>query len=142
MTQVKVRLIAISVDGTDRSADAATAIIESGPADAGFQSFAAARAGGVRDYSVNLTIAEDHAAGSLWSLMYDSPGTEVDFTYTPYFGSAISPTAPVYNATAIVMEPDGAIMGGEANSAPGATATVEVTWPLTGKPVRDTDPLP
>jgi hypothetical protein len=140
MTQVKVRLIAISVDGMDRSADASTATIESAEADAGFQSFAAARAGGVRDYSVNMTIAEDHAAGSLWRVMYDSPGTEVEFLYTPYFGSTIAEDTPVYSATAIVMEPDGSIMGGEANAAPGATATVDVSWPLTGKPVPDTLP--
>lgn len=140
MAQVRVRLIAISVDGVDKSGDASSAIIESAAADAGFQSFEAARSGGVRDYTVGLTIAEDHSAGSLWSLMYDSPGTEVDFVYTPYFGSVISADTPVYNATAVVMEPDGSIMGGESNPAPGATATVEVVWPLTGKPVRDTTP--
>lgn len=135
MAQVKIRLIELMVDGTDRSADVSSAIISSAEADGGFQSFAAIRAGGARDYTLKLTLAEDHSATSLYSKIYDSPGTTVSGTYVPY-GSAANDVT--YTFDAIIMEPDGDYMGAEATKSPGAVPTVDVEWPLTGKPVKVT----
>lgn len=138
MARVSPRLIALSVDSDDVSDQVSSARITSAAADGGWLSFAAARSGGDRDYALVMTIAQDHASDTLWDLIWSGAGTEVDFVYAPYGNSVPSVTEPHYAATAIVAEPDGDFLGGEATLSVSAVATIEVTWPLTGKPSKIT----
>ncbi|MFT4010870.1 MAG: hypothetical protein QM655_12610 [Nocardioidaceae bacterium] len=138
MARVVPRLIAIYVDEIDRSDEVAKAIISADDADSGFLSFLAARSGGDRAYALDMIIAQDHGTGTLWDLVWTGAGTEVSGVYAPYGNETPSDAEPHYGFTAVVSEPDGDFLGGEANTSTAAVATIEVIWPLTGKPTKIT----
>lgn len=141
MTKVKPRLIALKINGsgnTDRSDEVSKAVIAAAASESDFVTFAAARSGGGRDYVLNMTIAQDHASGTLWDLIWTGAGTEVDGTYAPYGNAVATVSQPLYNFTAIVSEPDGDLMGGEATTSTSAVAVVEVSWSLKAKPTKVT----
>ena len=138
MARVTPRLIALEVDGDDRSDEVAKAVITSAPAESDFLTFAEARAGGGRDYVLAMTIAQDHASGTLWDLIWTGAGTEVAGTYSPYGNATPTVSQPHYDFTATVAEPDGDFLGGEANSSTTAVATVDVEWALNAKPTKVT----
>lgn len=138
MSRVTPRLIALEVDGVDRSDEVSKATIASAAADGGFLSFVAARSGGARAYTLNMTVAQDHASDTLWDLIWTGLGTEVDGVYAPYGNAEPSTTQPHYGFTAVVAEPDGDLLGAEAAIPASAVAVVEVAWELTAKPVKIT----
>lgn len=136
MTKVSPRLIALTVGGTDRSDEVSSAVIASAASDSDFLSFAQARSGGARDYTLNMTCAQDHASGTLWDLIWTGAGTTVDGIYAPYGNETASTAQPHYTFTATVKEPDGDFLGAEADDSTTAVAVVSVSWPLTAKPVK------
>lgn len=136
MTKVTPRLISLMVDDVDRSGEISKSVITSAEADSDFTSFADARGAGSRDYALNMTIAQDHASGTLMDLIWTGSGTEVDGVYAPYGNATASSTQPHYAFTAIVSEPDGDFLGGEATKSTTAVATIEVTWQLKAKPTK------
>lgn len=138
MARVTPRLIALEVETVDRSNEVSKAEITSAAKSSDFTSFAEARSGGGREYALVMTIAQDHASATLWDLIWTGSGTEVDGTYAPYGNAVPSATEPHYDFTAVVGEPDGRMLGAEANSSTTAVATVDVTWALTGKPTKVT----
>lgn len=138
MARVTPRLIVLKVATVDRSAEVSKAEITSAATDSDFVSFAEARAGGGRDYALAMTIAQDHASATLWDLIWTGAGTEVAGVYAPYGNTTPTVSQPHYGFTAIVAEPDGTLLGAEANSSTTAVATVNVVWALTGKPTKVT----
>lgn len=138
MARVIPRLISLEVETVDRSDEVSKAVITAGPSDADFMSFLAARSGGSRDYALTMTIAQDHASGTLWDLIWTGNGTEVDGVYAPYGNIAPTVSQPHYEFTAVVSEPDGDFLGAEATDSTSAVAVVEVVWELTGKPTKIT----
>lgn len=138
MARVQPRLISLNVEDTDRSDEVSKAVITSAAADSDFMSFAAARSGGSRQYSLDMTVAQDHASGTLWDLIWTGNGTTVTGTYAPYGNETASETQPHYDFEATVSEPDGDFLGAEANDSTTAVATVDVSWVLTGKPTKVT----
>lgn len=138
MARVVPRMIALDVDGVDRSDEVSKSEITAGPKGTDFVSFAEARSGGGREYKLAMTIAQDHASGTLWDLIWTGAGTEVAGTYSPYGNATPTVSQPHYDFTATVAEPDGDFLGGEANSSTTAVATVEVEWALNAKPTKVT----
>lgn len=138
MARVTPRLISLEIEATDRSDEVSRAIITSAESDSDFMSFTESRSGGSRDYTLQLTVTQDHASGTLWDLIWTGAGTEVDGVYAPYGNATASPTQPHYEFTAVVSEPDGDFLGAESNKSTSAVATVEVEWKLTGKPTKVT----
>lgn len=138
MARVKPRLISLEVETIDRSDEVSKAVITSAAAQADFVSFAEARSGGGRDYALDMTIAQDHASGTLWDLIWTGAGTEVDGVFAPYGNETPTIAQPHYEFTATVAEPDGDYLGAEANESQTAVATIQVSWPLTGKPTKVT----
>lgn len=138
MARVTPRLIALEVDTVDRSDEVSKAEIISAAKSSDFTSFAEARSGGGREYSLAMTAAQDHASATLWDLIWTGAGTEVDGVYAPYGNVTPSVSQPHYGFTAVVAEPDGRMLGGEANSSTTAVATIDVVWALTGKPTKIT----
>lgn len=138
MARVAPRLISLEVDGTDRSDEISKSIIKSAKAGRDFMTFAEARGGGARDYTLEMTIAQDHASGTLWDLIWTGAGTLVDGVYAPYGNVAPSPSQPHYECEFKVVEPEGDFLGAEANDDVNGVATVEVAWTLTGKPTKVT----
>lgn len=138
MAKVTPRLIALEINGEDYSDEVSSATINSAESDSDFLSFTAARGAGGRDYVLALTIAQDHEVGSLWSLIWNQVGVEIDGVYAPYGNATASVTQPHYEFTVIISEPDGEFLGAEADRSTTAVATVDVEWQLTGRPTRVT----
>lgn len=135
MARIRPKLISLIVDDVDRSEEVKKAVITSGPSDADFQSYAASRRGGDRDYNLVMTIAQDPATGTLYDLIWTEPGTEVSGVYAPFGNEEPMVGKPHWPFIAEVREPDGDILGAEANSNYKEVAVVEVTWPLNERPV-------
>lgn len=142
MARVNPRLLVLEMGDTgaetDRSLELSKIEFHSAEADADFVSFSEARGGGARTYTAQLTMTQDHATGTLWSEVWDNAGTEISGIYAPYGNTTASITEPHYTFSAIISEPDGLLMGGEATNSTRAVASIEVEWELTGKPVRVT----
>ena len=134
------RALKLDIDGTDYSNAVSSVKITSGESDSDFLTFAQAAAGGSRTYKLSMTLAQDVAAASLWRLMWDSAGTEVDVIVRPAGGTVISASQPTFAGTAIVAEPDGDFLGGDADTSASARFTVETEWEFTARPVLDATP--
>jgi len=123
---------------TEYNMDVSRAEITSGETDSDFVSFADAAAGGGRDYALEFTAVQDAATGSLWDEVWSNAGDEVAVTIAPYGNDVASITEPHFDMTAIVSEPDGTLLGGEADASATAKMTFECEWKLIGKPNRVT----
>lgn len=142
MARVNPRLIVLEMGAegaeTDRSLELSKCEFHSAEADIEFTSFEEARQGGARTYTAQLTIAQDHAAGTLWSEIWDNAGESLSGIYAPYGNAVASVAQPHYAFAAIIKEPDGLLMGGEATTSTRAVAAVEVEWELEAKPTKIT----
>lgn len=142
MARVSPRLLVLEMGAvgaeTDRSAELSKIEFHTGEADAEFVSFEEGRQGGARVYTAQLTMTQDHAAGTLWSEIWDNAGEEISGIYAPYGNTAASVAQPHYAFTAVISEPDGLLMGGEATNSQRAVASVEVEWELKAKPTKIT----
>ena len=136
MAAIGTRLLVITVDGQDRTAEVSAAAIKTGETDSDFVSFAAAAAGGGREYRLALTFVQDAESASLWDEVWANAGTSVPVLLKPYGSAAASASTPHFSMTAIVSEPDGDLLGGEADASPTNRFTTEVEWVLTAKPVK------
>lgn len=132
------RLLTIEVDGTDYTAEVSKAVITSAEADSDFVTFADAAAGGAREYRLNFIGVQDAVADSLWDQVWTNAGSTVTCTLAPYGNATPSATQPHYTFDAVITEPDGDFLGGEADSSTSARFTFECEWVLTGKPTKVT----
>lgn len=136
MAQLGTRLLTLSIDGTDVSVEVSNVRIISGAADSDFVSFADAASGGKREYKLGLTLVQDPATASLWDKIWTAAGTTVAAIVKPAGGTAAAPTTPHFTGNVVITEPDGDLLGGEANASTTARFTTEVEWSYTAKPTR------
>lgn len=144
MPNVKSRFIGVYEDtgvvNTDISGELAALTLNAAEADEGFLSFAQARAGGAKDWTVNGTIPQNYEPTSLYRRMRNSPGDPLVLVYAPY-GNAEASVAQPHEIWPVTMDiPDSAIAGGEATTSPNAVPVVEVEWPCTADPTIITAP--
>lgn len=140
MAAIGTRKLKLEVDGVEKTAEVSNVRITSAESDSDFVTFADAAAGGARDYALAITLAQDAATGSLWSEIFESAGTDVPYTVMPYGNAIPSASEPHFEGTCTITEPDGDLLGGEANRSNTAKMTIEVAFPCTGKPTRVTAP--
>lgn len=138
MTQLGTRLLTLEVDGGDVTAEVSKAVITSTEADSDFVTFADAAAGGNRQYALNIVAAQDTAADTVWDKVWSAAGTTITCIVAPYGNVAPSVGQPHYSCQAVISEPDGDFLGGEADASTSAKFTFEVVWELTGKPTKIT----
>lgn len=141
MTQVNKRHAVLLVDDTDYTGSISTAKITSAETDSDFVSFAQAAAGGGRDYFLAMTLVQDPAADSLWDLMWAQGGADLPFELWPNgmpVGSIATTAQPRFTGIATVKDPDGDVLGGDADPSPSARQVTEVEWQCLAKPVRET----
>jgi hypothetical protein len=136
MAAIGTRLLTLTVDGDDVTAEISTCVIKSAETDSDFVSFADAAAGGGREYSLALTFVQDAVAGSLWDQVWSHAGDTVPFIVNPYGNAVATAGQPHLSGSAIISEPDGDLLGGEADPSPSNRFVTEVEWKLTGKPTR------
>lgn len=138
MAAIGTRKLKVEIDGNDYTPEVSVVSISSAESDSDFVTFANAAAGGARDYILNLTLVQDAAAGTLWREIFDNSGDDVPITVMPYGNATATVGEPHFEATATITEPDGVLLGGEANKSNTARMTVEVSWPLLAKPTAVT----
>ena len=109
--------------------------ITSAESDSDFVSFADTAAGGKRDYTLEFTAVQDPAdVTSLWYVMWDQTGTDVEVEVLPYGGAVVSATNPKFTGTVTVTEPDGDILGGDADPSTSARFTIDLAWKFSPSP--------
>lgn len=138
MGQINKRSQVVLVDGNDVSDAMSNARYTSAETDSDFVSFADAAAGGGRDYTFSGTLVQDAATGTLWDEIWSNAGSEVPIVIRPYGNVTPTVAQPHFSATAVITEPDGDLLGGDADASTTARQTVEIAWPLTGKPTKVT----
>lgn len=138
MAALTARSLKITVDGDEYYTQVFAATVEADDADSDSVTFAEAAAGGARAYVLAMTITQDMAADSLWSILWDAAGSDVDVVMMPYGNAAPSATEPHFSMTASVREPNGTLLGGEADANPLTRWDLEIEWPLLAKPTRVT----
>lgn len=126
------------VGGTDFTAEVSNCRITSEESDSDFVPFASAASGGARLYKLAFTAAQDPATASLWDKMWTSAGTTAAVIVKPAGGTTASPTQPHFTGNVVITEPDGDILGGEANKSTTARFTFDCEWEFTAKPTRVT----
>ena len=115
--------------------------IDSRESESDFVSYADAAAGGAREYVHGFTLRQDVAADSLHDYIWSQTGTDVEIVFWPNgepVGSTPTVSQPSYTGTATITEPDGTLVGGEANKSNTAVQTNEVEWVYTAKPTKAT----
>lgn len=139
MTALGTRLLTASVGGTDYTAQISDCRITSAESDSDFTTFADAAAGGARDYFLVFKAVQDPATGTLWDKVWTAPGSTVAVSIKPAGGTTTaSPTQPHFTGNVVVSEPDGDLLGGEADKSTTSRFTFEGKWPFTAKPTRVT----
>lgn len=138
MTAIGTRLLTLEIDGDEVTAQVSKSVITSGKADSDFLTFADAAAGGARQYALNIVAAQDVATDTVWDKVWSAAGTTVTCIVAPYGNATPSTTQPHYSCEAVISEPDGDFLGGEADESTTARFTFEVTWNLEGKPTKVT----
>lgn len=133
------RLLKIKVGTVEHTAEVSKCEVVAGPADSDFTSFADAANGGAREYRLALTFRQDlSATGVLWRYLWASAGQTVAVKLNPYGNATASTTEPHYTGNITVTEPDGTLIGGEANSSTSARFTNSVEWVFQAKPAEVT----
>ena len=135
MARLGTRQLKIEIDGTEYWTEVSNCTIESADADSDFTPFSEAATGGSKDYILKFTAAQDLATASLWRLMWDQAGATVPVSVMPYGNAVASATEGHFEGEVVVTIPDGAIVGGEANSSATAVFTWEAEWKFKAKPV-------
>lgn len=133
MARITGRLLTLEIDGTDYSDQASNAAVASGESDADFLSFAEAAQGGARDYTLNMTVAQDLAVGTLWREIFDNVGDTVPFVIAPYGNEVATAAQPHIAGNAVISEPDGDFVGGASTTSTSGAHTVDVSWKLTAR---------
>lgn len=132
------RLLKLEIDGNPVTAQVSKSVITSAESDSDFVTFADAAAGGARQYTLEFTAVQDTTTDTIWDQIWSAAGTTVTGTLMPYGNAVASPTEPHYDFSAVITEPDGDFLGGEANSSTTARFTFDGAWPLTAKPTKVT----
>jgi hypothetical protein len=137
MAGIGTRLLTLTIDGDEVTAEVSKAVITSNDAGSDFTTFADAAAGGAREYRLEFTAVQDAVAGSLWDKVWTATGSDVPFILAPYGGTP-STSAPAFEGNVTITEPDGDFIGGEADSSTSARQTFSVAWVCDARPTRVT----
>lgn len=138
-TPLGTRSLKLKIGSTEFYTDVSNCSIESAAASSDFTSFAQAAAGGARDYTLKFTATQDPAdATSIWNQVFSNAGSTVAVSINPYGGTTFSATNPGFTGNVVITEPDGTLLGGEANPSTTAKFTMGLEWKFTAKPTKVT----
>lgn len=136
MAQLGTRALVLTIGGTDYTAQVSKAVIGTRKADSDFVTFADAAAGGKREYYLAFTAVQDLVAATLWDKIWSAAGTTVAYLIKPYGNAAASAAQPHYSGNLTIVEPEGDLIGGEADPSTTARFTVDCEWVLDAKPTK------
>ncbi|MGL5851633.1 MAG: hypothetical protein ACRCZD_12715 [Phycicoccus sp.] len=131
------RALKFKIGTVEFAADAKNVEVLAGDADSDFVSFAAAAAGGAREYKLKAVATQDPGdSTSIWNLIFNSAGTTVAVVVNPYGVATFTAAQPGFSGNVVIKEPDGPLLGGDADPSVTARFEVEFEWPFTAKPTR------
>jgi len=129
------RSLKMKIGAVEFNTDVSNVRITSQESDSDFVSFADAAAGGAREYRLACTATQDPAdVNSIWNMVWTKAGQDAVIVLDAYGGGAPSATNPTINGTVVISEPDGDLLGGEANASTTAKFTFEIEWTFKAKP--------
>ncbi|GAA1977517.1 hypothetical protein GCM10009798_43420 [Nocardioides panacihumi] len=138
-TPLGTRTLKIKIGATEFYTDISKCSIESAASSSDFTSFAAAASGGARDYTLKFTATQDPAdSTSLWSQVFSNAGSTVAVSINPYGGTTFSASNPGFSGNVVITEPDGTLLGGDADPSTTARFTMDLEWKFTAKPTKVT----
>lgn len=143
MPVIGTRKARVYVDSTEFTDSVSTAKITTGEKDTDFVSFADAALGGAREYKFVLTLKQDTSTTSLWYYIWNEAGGEVTVDFWPNGQASVNPTTPTttypkFSGTVTITEPDGDLLGGDADASVNGVMVAEVEWTFTAKPTLAT----
>jgi hypothetical protein len=138
MAAIGTRKLTLTIDGDDVTPEVSSVTIASAESKSDFVSFADAATGGSRQYSLKVKMTQDAAAGSLWDQAWSHAGDDIDVVVRPYGNAVASVSEPHFTGTVTVTEPDGDLLGGDADASTSARFIIEVEWVFIAKPTRVT----
>lgn len=138
MAGLGTRALVLSIGGTEVTAEISKGVIVAGEADADFVTYADAAAGGKREYRLECTAVQDMATGTIWDQVWTAAGTTVAFLLKPYGNATATVEQPHFTGNATITEPDGDLIGGEADSSTSARQVIEISWVCDAKPTKVT----
>lgn len=128
----------IMIDSEERNAEVSKIMVTTEDTDTGFVSFLSASQGGGKTWKLTGTATQDPGdPDSIWSLLWDAPGTEVDVVVNPYGSMTATPGTPWFEGTCVVSV-DGDVLGGEADRSTSQRFTVDFSWDFLAKPTKIT----
>jgi hypothetical protein len=136
MAAIGTRKLTLSIDGDEVAPDVSSATIASAESKSDFVSFAAAAAGGSRQYSLKLKFVQDAASGSLWDQVWSHAGEDIPVIVRPYGNTVATTSEPHFHGTVTITEPDGDLLGGDADASTSSRFVTEAEWVFTAKPTR------
>jgi len=134
LANVDKRALKITIDSVEYTGKISNGSVTAADSQNSFVTFEDAAAGGLKDWFLNLTLAQDAATGALWRKIWDETGTDVPFELRPYGNATPTATEPHFTGTATISLPDGDVLGGDADADPTAVQTVTVQWKCLAKP--------
>lgn len=138
MAGIGTRKLTVTINSVDYTAEVSKAEITSNDAGSDFTTFADAAAGGKREYRLEITAVQDADTASFWTEMFDNTGDTVPFVLMPYGNATPSVAEPHFEGNCTITEPDGTMIGGEANSSTTARQTIDVAWVCDARPTKVT----
>lgn len=138
MAGLDTRSLTLTVGDVEVTAQISSGKITAGDADSDFVSFRDAKQGGARQYILACTGVQDLAEGTFWDFVWSHAGEEIDFLMCPYGNEDPTPAQPHFEGTVVVKEPDGDLIGGDADPSTTARQVIEVEWPCVEKPRKVT----
>lgn len=137
MAALGTNRLTLLIDGTERAAEVSRAVISVADTESDFVSFADAAAGGGKDYILELTAVQDPGTeDSIWDMVWEMTGQEVDVIVKPYGNATASATQPHFTGTVVIKMPDGDLLGGEADASTTAKFVTELEWQFLEKPTK------
>lgn len=138
MPALGTRQLVLTIGGTDYTAQVSKAVIGSRAADSDFVTFADAAAGGKREYYLSFIGVQNFETGTLWDKIFSAAGTTVAFLIKPHGNATASASQPHFSGNVTITEPDGDMIGGEADASTTARQVFECEWILDAKPTKVT----
>lgn len=136
MAALGTRKLTLTIDGDEVAPEVSSAVITTKEASSDFVSFADAAAGGGREYALKLKFVQDLTTTSLWDKVWSQAGDDVAVLVRPYGNSSASASEPHYSGTVTITEPDGDLLGGDADKSTTQRWVTEVEWIFTAKPTK------
>jgi hypothetical protein len=137
MSAIGTRLLKIKIGATEYTAQVTKCVIAPVNAD-GPVTFAEAAAGGAKAWQLQFTALQDPDATTLWRTLWASAGSTVAVVVNPGGQTPATVAAPFFSGNAVVSQPDGPFIGGDADPSVSNRNTFDAVFTFTAKPTEVT----